>query len=136
MKLPVWSRVFPEGAGNYRRRRMVARGRRDAVRRAADATRSRLPGIRNRVSPATGRPHADDAEIGRRLDKALARMKADREEVRAVLARSQEADRTRVREHADRVLGPGRADRAAEALRQARVNPWEDREPAQRGRSR
>jgi hypothetical protein len=134
VKLPVWSRVFPEGAGNYRRRRMLTRGRRDAARRAADATRSRLPGIRNRISPATGRPHADDAEIGRRFDKALARMKTDREEVRAVLARSQEADRARVREHADRVLGPGRADRAAEALRQSRVNPWEA--PAQRGRSR
>jgi hypothetical protein len=62
-------------AGEYRRRWAREHGRRDALRRAADHTRSRLPLIRSRVNPATGRKHRDDAELGRRLDGHLQRMR-------------------------------------------------------------
>lgn len=123
-------------AGNWRRRRFLETGKGFAAERATRGLRSSLPVYRDRINPATGRPRRDDAEVYRRRDVQLARMREDRASVRGTLARSQDADRSRVREHADRVLGPGTADRAAEAHRQASVNPWAEREPRQGGRTR
>lgn len=56
---------------NWRNRRAVSRGRRDAVARAGDGVRSAVPVYRDRVNPATGRPHRDDAWLGRRADRSL-----------------------------------------------------------------
>jgi hypothetical protein len=151
--------------GNWRRERFLRTGKGYASERATRGVRSSLPVYRDRINPATSRPRSDDAEIYRRRDLRLERARqggtfdparawersddacrsipaasrqqaADRAEVRGVLARSREADRARVAAHADAVLGPGRAARAEEALRQARHNPWEDRQPSQRGGSR
>lgn len=118
-------------------------------RTLADRLRSSLPLLRDRVNPVTGIAYRYDAEAMRRAEAALGRLRErgispspdvkacdyapDRAAVRDVLARSREADRARVAAHADRVLGPGRAARAEEAARQARVDPWE---PSQRARSR
>lgn len=58
---------------NWRNRRAIVRGRRDVAARAGDAVRSGTPVLRNRVNPATGRPHRDDRQIGRLSDRALSR---------------------------------------------------------------
>jgi hypothetical protein len=134
---------------NNRNRRTVARGRRPFLERTGSRIGSRMPLYRARINPATGRPHRDDARIGRVTDRSLLRLRdahaqrlmpgtqaADRAEIRDSLSRSQDADRARVAAHADKVLGPGRAARAEEALRQARVNPWEQDRPAPQRRSR
>ncbi len=60
---------------NWRNRKAIARGRRDAVARTGDQVRSRTPVLRNRVNPATGRPHSHDRESGRLSDQSLARFK-------------------------------------------------------------
>jgi hypothetical protein len=57
-----------------------------------------------------------------------------RTQVRDALARSQESGRDRAAAHADRVLGPGTAERARKALAAERHNPWAD--PYRPGRSR
>jgi hypothetical protein len=72
MKLPVWSRIFPEGVGNYRRRRFLQTGKGFWVERHTRGLRSSLPVYRNRINRATGRPRADDAEIYGRRDARLA----------------------------------------------------------------
>jgi hypothetical protein len=139
--------------GNWRRARFVRTGKGYWLERATRGVRSKLPVYRDRVNPATGRPRRDDAEIYGRRDKRLAHARqggtfdpsrawehspdayragpsvsrqqaADRAEVRDVLARSRASDRARVAARADAVLGPGRAARAEEALRQARHDPW------------
>lgn len=74
---------------NWRNARAIARGRRDAAARAGDAIRSRTPLLRGRVNPATGRPHRDDARLGRLSDQSLARLRRD--------ARSAEANQRHVR---------------------------------------
>jgi hypothetical protein len=62
-------------AGNWRRRRFVETGKGYALDRATRSMRSSLPVYRDRVNPATGRPRRDDAEVYRRRDAALARMR-------------------------------------------------------------
>lgn len=142
MKIPVWSRRFPEGVGNYRRRRFAETGKGFVAERATRRLRSSLPLYRDRVNPATGHPRADDREVYGRRDEALSRMRLDRltqEQARRLRATAWEhgpdayrsgparevtASRQRINEHADRVLGPGRSARAAEAMRQAEHNPW------------
>lgn len=66
------------GFSNWRNRRDIARGRRGQVRRGGDEIRSRLPGVRGRVNPATGQPHRRDAELGRGQDRTLARWRQSR----------------------------------------------------------
>jgi hypothetical protein len=118
-------------------------------RTLADRIRSSLPFLRDRVNPVTGIAYRYDAEAMRRAEAALARLRErgikpspdvkardyapDQAAVRDVLARSQESGRARVAAHADRVLGPGTAERARQALAAERHNPWEQ---PQRGRAR
>jgi hypothetical protein len=64
--------------GNWRRRRFAETGKGYAVERATRGVRSSLPVYRDRVNPATGRPRSDDAELYRRRDAALARMRERR----------------------------------------------------------
>lgn len=64
---------------NWRNRRTIERGRRPRTTQAADQVRSRAPLYRDRVNPATGRPHRDDALLGRTSDRALARMAPQRQ---------------------------------------------------------
>ena len=92
------------GLRNWRNRRFLTTGRGFAVERAAHRAGAHLPVWRQRINPATGRQRRDDPRIDR----------AGRAAARAV----------RMRQAADRVLGPGTAARAAEAHRQANVNPW------------
>jgi hypothetical protein len=61
--------------GNWRNRRFVQTGKGFVLERATRPLRSSLPVYRSRINPATGRPRADDAEIFRRRDAALARMR-------------------------------------------------------------
>lgn len=74
------------GLSNWRNQRTLDRGRRPRTTQAADAVRSSAPVYRNRVNPATGRPHRDDRSMGRTSDQSLARMapqrRADREQAR------------------------------------------------------
>ncbi len=58
---------------NWRNQKARARGRRDVPARVGAQVRSRTPVLRNRVSPATGRPHRDDRHMGRLSDQSLAR---------------------------------------------------------------
>ncbi len=106
--------------GNWRNGRAIARGRRDVVARAGDQVRSRMPVVRNRVNPATGRPHRDDAWMGRLSDRSLARMKAGRAQdnrrfVRQMLEERQPAYARAVdcavRESIPHRQRPGRQDR-------------------------
>jgi hypothetical protein len=129
-------------AGEYRRRWAREHGRRDPLRRAADHARSRLPLVRDRVNPATGRKHRDDAELGRRLDRSLKIMR-DRavQPGPDVQARDYAPaykrnlpERRDPGARADAVLGPGRAARAEEALRQARHDPWAEQPQSRRTR--
>jgi hypothetical protein len=126
--------------GERRRKWALEHGRRDIVRRAADHARSRLPLIRERVNPATGRKHRDDAELGRRLDRSLKIMR-DRavQPGPDVQARDYAPaykrnlpQRSDPRARADAVLGPGTAERARQALAAERHDPW----APQRGRAR
>jgi hypothetical protein len=75
VKLPVWSRAFPEGVGNYRRRRYLETGKGFVLERRTRRLRSSLPVYRNRINPATGRPRRDDGEVYRRRDAAFARLR-------------------------------------------------------------
>ena len=121
--------------GEYRRRWAREHGRRDVLRRAADHARSRLPVVRGRINRSTGRQHRDDAELGRRLDRSLKIMRERAVPVtRAVQARDyapayksglipQPPD-LRARASADRVFGPGTAERARQALAAERHDPW------------
>ena len=116
--------------GNYRRRRFAETGKGFAFERATRGLRSSLPVYRDRINPATGRPRRDDAEMYRHRDAAFSRMR-ERKAAPSPAVRAQEYA---PRERADAVLGLGRSARAREALRQARVDPWEDRKP--HGRTR
>jgi hypothetical protein len=60
---------------NWRNARDRARGRRDIAARAGDQVRSRTPVLRDRVNPATGRKHRDDARLGRGMDESPARFR-------------------------------------------------------------
>jgi hypothetical protein len=64
--------------GNWRRRRFLETGKGYAFERATRGVRSSLPVYRDRVNPATGRPRRDDAEVYRRRDAAIARMRERR----------------------------------------------------------
>jgi hypothetical protein len=136
---------------NARNRRFVTTGKGFALERATRRLRSSLPFYRDRINTGTGRPRRDDMEIYGRRDEGFARMRQqglfsarsplrgddvwrDHQAVRDTLARSQDAGRARIAAHADAVLGPGRAARAAEAMRQAQHDPWAD--PHRPGRSR
>jgi hypothetical protein len=67
------------GFSNWRNRRTLQRGRRDAAARLGDQVRSRTPVLRARINPATGWPHRDDRKIGRAQDQSLSRRRALRE---------------------------------------------------------
>lgn len=71
----VTRRAFPEGVGNWRRRRFAETGKGYRAERATRRLRSSAPVYRDRVNPATGRARRDDAELYRRRDAALARMR-------------------------------------------------------------
>ena len=71
----VEHRIFPDGLGNWRRRRFAETGRGFVAERATRRLRSSAPVYRNRINPATGRPRRDDAEVYRRRDEAFARMR-------------------------------------------------------------
>ena len=75
MKLPLKDRLFPEGVGNWRRRRFLETGKGFRAERATRRLRSSVPVYRARINPATGRPRRDDAEVYRRRDEAFARMR-------------------------------------------------------------
>jgi hypothetical protein len=68
-------RTLKGTVGNWRRRRFVETGKGYAVERAMRPVRSSLPVYRDRINPATGRPRRDDAELYRRRDAALGRMR-------------------------------------------------------------
>ena len=68
-------RIFPEGVGNWRRRRFLETGRGFRAERATRRARSSLPVYRNRITPATGRPRRDDAALYRSRDEGFARMR-------------------------------------------------------------
>jgi hypothetical protein len=75
MKLPLKSRVFPEGVGNWRRRRFLETGRGFRAERATRRARSSLPVYRNRINPGTGRPRRDDVRVYAARDRGFARMR-------------------------------------------------------------
>jgi hypothetical protein len=150
MRLPLVSRVFPEGVGNWRRRRFLQTGKGFVAERATRRLRSSLPIYRNRINPATGRPRRDDVMIYVKRDEGLGRLREQRPAGRDPEAweRSGDAFRSAPAEHyrsvtprsnpwrsADAVLGTGTADRVLEAMRQANANPWDVRQP-KRVRSR
>ena len=58
---------------NWLNTRARARGKAPLPDRVTRAVTSRVPGYRNRVNPATGRPRRDDRQAGRVRDGALAR---------------------------------------------------------------
>jgi hypothetical protein len=93
-----WARSHVTGnrqrLSNWRNRRTLERGRRPRATQAADAARSSVPVYRNRVNPATGRPHRDDRQLGRTTDQSLARMAPQR---RADAAARQPQQRGRTR---------------------------------------
>ena len=68
---------------NWLNRRTRARGKTPLPDRVTRAAGSRVPGYRNRVNPATGRPRRDDRVIGRVKDQSLARSRAENELLRA-----------------------------------------------------
>lgn len=132
-------RTVTGNVGNYRRRRFAETGKGFRAERATRGLRSSLPVYRKRINPATGRPRADDREVYGRRDAAMKRMRE-----RAVPATPAPQARDyapaykrgaplTVRERADRVLGPGRSARAADAWRRENVNPWAEQP---RGRTR
>jgi len=91
-RLTRWTRLHATGnrtrISNWRNRRTIDRGRRPRTTQAADVVRSRVPVYQDRVNPATGRPHRDDALLGRTSDRSLARMAPARRADRAVRGRS------------------------------------------------
>jgi hypothetical protein len=70
---------------NWRNTRTIRRGRVPYWQRGTAELKSRAPGYRDRVNPATGRPHRDDARLRRTGDAGLARMRARRGAPRARL---------------------------------------------------
>ena len=83
--------------GNWRRRRFLETGKGYAAERATRGVRSSLPVYRNTINPATGRPRADDAEIYRRRDAALATMRERRIPPSAAVRAQDYAPRGRTR---------------------------------------
>lgn len=63
--------------GNWRRRRFVETGKGFALERATRPLRSALPVYRDRINPATGRPHRDDVLVYGARDRVWA-ARADR----------------------------------------------------------
>jgi hypothetical protein len=86
-RIARWARLHATGnrqrLSNWRNRRTIERGRRPRITQAADAARSSLPVYRDRINRATGRPHRDDAQLGRTSDRSLARMAQQRQILRA-----------------------------------------------------
>ena len=74
MKSPL-KHFFPEGVGNWRRRRFIETGRGFVLERATRRARSSLPVYRDRINPGTGRPRRDDAGLYRSRDEGFARMR-------------------------------------------------------------
>jgi hypothetical protein len=68
-------RTVTGSVGNWRRRRFLETGKGFVLERATRPVRSSMPVYRDRINRATGRPHRDDAEIGRRVDAAFARLR-------------------------------------------------------------
>ena len=60
---------------NYRNRRFLQTGKGFWLERHTRRLRSSLPVYRDRINKGTGRPHRDDAELGRRMDAAAKRMR-------------------------------------------------------------
>ena len=63
---------------NERNRRTIERGKAPRQERVAAEVKSRTPIIRNRVNPATGRPHRDDVRLHKGRDENLAHWKQAR----------------------------------------------------------
>jgi hypothetical protein len=57
---------------NWLNRRAVTRGKSPLPERLTRPLRSSAPVYRNRVNRATGRPHRDDRELGKSMDRSLA----------------------------------------------------------------
>lgn len=70
---------------NWLNRRARARGKAPLADRATRGAGSRMPGYRNRVNPATGRPRRDDRQSSPVKDQAPARgdIRAENERLRA-----------------------------------------------------
>jgi hypothetical protein len=92
-----------------------------------------MPVYRNRINPATGRPHRDDKQLGRTQDQALAQWKARRDLAAQRARHNQQFVRETLRRrdpaYADRVERA--ADRVARDVARSRR-----RVPARSGRSR
>jgi len=64
----------------WRNQRAWDQGKRDLVRKAADQARSRIPGYRDQPNPVyAGRPHRQDAQTGREIDRTLSQLRAGRQ---------------------------------------------------------
>jgi hypothetical protein len=68
-------RTLKGNVRNWRNRRFLETGKGFAVERTMRPALSGLPVYRDRINPATGRPRRDDAEIYRRRDAAIGRMR-------------------------------------------------------------
>lgn len=69
-------------ASNRKNRKTIERGKAPRRDRVASEVQSRTPVYRNRVNPATGRPHRDDGQLHKTRDESLARMRQHREPAR------------------------------------------------------
>ena len=63
-------------ASNERNRKTIERGKAPRRERVASEVKSRTPIYRDRVNPAHGNKHREDARLHRTRDESLARMKA------------------------------------------------------------
>ena len=80
---------------NDRVERDIARGRESRMAPLRRQMKSRTPGYRKRINPGTGRPHRDDAKLGRGNNEQFARLKKMREESREWSRRGRPADHER-----------------------------------------
>ena len=65
-------------ASNERNRKTIERGRAPRRERAASEVKSRTPFYRDRVNPAHGNKHREDARLHKGRDESLARWKRER----------------------------------------------------------
>jgi hypothetical protein len=84
-------------ASNWRHRRAMVRGRAALPDRWAQQARSHVPVYRDRINPATGRPHRDDGLMARSRDEGLAAVSAKLREAAALRDRERAHSRDRAR---------------------------------------
>ena len=83
-----------QGYRNWLNRRAVLRGRSPLPERLTRPVRSSLPVYRDRINPATGRPHRDDRALGRTSDASLSRLAPQRQrDAQAARQREMAGDR-------------------------------------------